>query len=86
MSNPSEQTYPARSDASAAAGAGAFETQAAGLCRQRFCMIVVLTIPFRKSAMHARDWLISSDGQKAIADYKVGGEQLFLPDAGAKGM
>jgi tungstate transport system substrate-binding protein len=27
------------------------------------------------------DWLISSDGQKTIADYKVGGEQLFFPDA-----
>jgi tungstate transport system substrate-binding protein len=28
------------------------------------------------------DWLISPDGQKTIADYKVGGEQLFFPDAG----
>jgi tungstate transport system substrate-binding protein len=27
------------------------------------------------------DWLISSDGQKTIADYKVGDEQLFFPDA-----
>src|SRR5438874_5066077 len=27
------------------------------------------------------DWLISFDGQKTIADYKVGGEQLFFPDA-----
>jgi tungstate transport system substrate-binding protein len=27
------------------------------------------------------DWLISSDGQKTIADYKLGGEQLFFPDA-----
>jgi tungstate transport system substrate-binding protein len=27
------------------------------------------------------DWLISSDGQKTIADYKVGREQLFFPDA-----
>jgi tungstate transport system substrate-binding protein len=27
------------------------------------------------------DWLISSDGQNTIADYKVGGEQLFYPDA-----
>jgi tungstate transport system substrate-binding protein len=32
------------------------------------------------------DWLISSDGQKTIADYKVGGEQLFFPDADAKAM
>jgi tungstate transport system substrate-binding protein len=29
------------------------------------------------------DWLISSDGQNTIADYKVGGEQLFFPDAGS---
>jgi tungstate transport system substrate-binding protein len=28
------------------------------------------------------DWLISGDGQKTIAAYKVGGEQLFFPDAG----
>ena len=27
------------------------------------------------------DWLISPDGQKTIADYEVGGEQLFFPDA-----
>src|SRR5205085_10984900 len=27
------------------------------------------------------DWLISSAGQKAIADYKVAGEQLFYPNA-----
>ena len=32
------------------------------------------------------DWLISSEGQKAIADYKVGGEQLFFPDAEPKAM
>ena len=24
------------------------------------------------------DWLLSSAGQKAIADYKIGGEQLFF--------
>jgi tungstate transport system substrate-binding protein len=28
------------------------------------------------------DWLISADGQKTIADYKISGEQLFFPDAG----
>jgi tungstate transport system substrate-binding protein len=27
------------------------------------------------------DWLVSPDGQKAIADYKVGGEPLFYPNA-----
>jgi tungstate transport system substrate-binding protein len=28
------------------------------------------------------DWLVSPEGQKAIADYKIGGEQLFFPNAG----
>jgi len=27
------------------------------------------------------DWLVSSEGQAAIASYKIGGEQLFFPDA-----
>ncbi|MCE2989149.1 MAG: extracellular solute-binding protein [Nitrosomonadaceae bacterium] len=27
------------------------------------------------------DWLVSASGQKAIADYKIGGEQLFFPNA-----
>jgi tungstate transport system substrate-binding protein len=27
------------------------------------------------------DWLISKDGQEIIASYKVGGEQLFFPNA-----
>ena len=27
------------------------------------------------------DWLVSPDGQKAIADYKVNGEQLFFSNA-----
>lgn len=27
------------------------------------------------------DWLISPEGQKTIADYKIGGEQLFFPNA-----
>jgi tungstate transport system substrate-binding protein len=27
------------------------------------------------------DWLISPDGQKTIADYKIDGQQLFYPDA-----
>ena len=27
------------------------------------------------------EWLISNAGQKAIADYKIGGEQLFFPNA-----
>jgi tungstate transport system substrate-binding protein len=27
------------------------------------------------------DWLISAEGQKAIAGYKVNGQQLFFPNA-----
>jgi tungstate transport system substrate-binding protein len=27
------------------------------------------------------DWIVSSEGQKAIADYRIGGEQLFYPNA-----
>jgi len=28
------------------------------------------------------DWLVSAEGQAAIAAYKIGGEQLFFPNAG----
>lgn len=28
------------------------------------------------------DWLVSEEGQKAIAVYRIGGEQLFFPNAG----
>jgi tungstate transport system substrate-binding protein len=27
------------------------------------------------------DWLVSPEGQRAIADYRIGGEQLFFPNA-----
>jgi tungstate transport system substrate-binding protein len=27
------------------------------------------------------DWVISTEGQKTIAEYKIGGEQLFFPNA-----
>jgi tungstate transport system substrate-binding protein len=26
------------------------------------------------------DWLVSAEGQKAIANYKINGEQLFYPN------
>ncbi len=48
---------------------------------------VMLVNPARHSNVKASegqafiDWLISADGQKTIADYKVGGEQLFFPNA-----
>ena len=31
------------------------------------------------------DWLVSADGQKAIADYKINGEQLFFANATVPG-
>ena len=31
------------------------------------------------------DWLVSPEGQKAIQDYKIGGEQLFYPNANEAG-
>ena len=31
------------------------------------------------------DWVISPEGQRAIAEYKIGGEQLFFPNAGSPG-
>jgi tungstate transport system substrate-binding protein len=31
------------------------------------------------------DWVVSPEGQKNIADYKIGGEQLFYPNANDKG-
>ena len=29
------------------------------------------------------DWLVSPRGQQVIASYRIGGEQLFFPDAGS---
>jgi tungstate transport system substrate-binding protein len=31
------------------------------------------------------NWIVSPDGQQAIAAYKIGGEQLFFPNAGQQG-
>jgi tungstate transport system substrate-binding protein len=31
------------------------------------------------------DWLVSPEGQKAIAEYKINGKQLFYPNAGEPG-
>jgi tungstate transport system substrate-binding protein len=48
---------------------------------------VMLVNPARHSNVKVKegqafiDWLVSPSGQKAIADYKVGGEQLFFPNA-----
>jgi tungstate transport system substrate-binding protein len=39
----------------------------------------------REQAQAFIDWVVSADGQKAIADYRIGGEQLFFPNAGQEG-
>jgi tungstate transport system substrate-binding protein len=31
------------------------------------------------------DWIVSKEGQQAIADYRIGGEQLFFPNADQPG-
>jgi tungstate transport system substrate-binding protein len=35
----------------------------------------------KEAGMKFIDWLTSAEGQAAIADYKINGEQLFFPDA-----
>jgi len=35
----------------------------------------------RAEAQTFIDWIVSAEGQKVIADYKIGGEQLFYPNA-----
>ena len=32
------------------------------------------------------DWIVSREGQQAISGYKIGGEQLFFPNAGQAGV
>jgi tungstate transport system substrate-binding protein len=48
---------------------------------------VMLVNPAKHASVKAKDgqafvdWLVSAEGQKAIGDYKVGGERLFFPNA-----
>lgn len=50
---------------------------------------VMLVNPAKHPQVKARegqafiDWLVSPEGQQAIADYKIEGEQLFFPNASA---
>jgi tungstate transport system substrate-binding protein len=39
----------------------------------------------RADAQAFIDWIISEDGQKAIAAYRIGGEQIFFPNANDTG-
>ena len=36
----------------------------------------------RKLGQAFIDWVVSPEGQRAISDYKIGGERLFVPNAG----
>ena len=42
--------------------------------------------PHAKAALAQQfaDWLVSPAGQQVVASYKIGGEQLFFPNAGTK--
>ena len=52
---------------------------------------VILVNPAKHPKVKARqgqafiDWLISGEGQAAIADFKLGGQQLFFPNAESAG-
>ena len=39
----------------------------------------------RAEAQAFIDWMVSAEGQKAIAEYRIGGEQLFYPNANDAG-
>jgi tungstate transport system substrate-binding protein len=39
----------------------------------------------RREAETFVNWLTGAEGQKAIADYRIGGEQLFFPNADQPG-
>jgi tungstate transport system substrate-binding protein len=39
----------------------------------------------RADAQAFIDWIVSPEGQKAIAEYKIGSDQLFFPNAGEAG-
>jgi tungstate transport system substrate-binding protein len=39
----------------------------------------------RKLGQAFVDWLLSAEGQRAIADYKINGQQLFFPNANTSG-
>ena len=43
------------------------------------------SVPRRRFKAQAfADWVVSPAGQQTVAAYKIGGEQLFFPNAAAK--
>lgn len=37
----------------------------------------------REAGQQVIDWIVSADGQRAIAQYRINGQQLFFPNAGS---
>jgi tungstate transport system substrate-binding protein len=48
----------------------------------QYGIILVKRSPKRDMGQAFIDWVVSNEGQDAIAAYKIGGEQLFFPNAG----
>ena len=48
----------------------------------QYGIILVKASAKRRMAQAFIDWVISAEGQDAIAAYRIGGEQLFFPNAG----
>ena len=48
----------------------------------QYGIILVKASAKRQMGQALIDWVISAEGQEAIAAYKIGGEQLFFPNAG----
>ena len=46
-------------------------------------IILVRQTPKKDMGQAFIDWVVSGEGQQAIAAYKIGGEQLFFPNAGS---
>ena len=52
---------------------------------ERWLAAGLLTPPSRRRGQAFIDRLVSAEGQKAIADYKINGRELFFPNANAPG-
>jgi tungstate transport system substrate-binding protein len=49
----------------------------------QYGIILVRQTPKKDMGQAFIDWVVSREGQQAIAAYKIGGEQLFFPNAGS---
>jgi len=56
---------------------------------QATCCVAPRALDLAQSGIHVKkvlgqqfiDWIVSAEGQKAIADYKINGQQLFFANA-----